>query len=187
VIAGTGSMAYGRDASGNTLRAGGWGFSVFDEGSGHWIGRSAIAAVMRDYDETGEENSVLMNSVKKSWGLTTREQLVLAANASPSPDFAALLPAVVSAADSGDALARSILTQAGTELARLAKIVIRRLFPDGDPVPVAMSGGVFSNCALVLQVFYNSVSAEYPNCSVNPAMIEAVRGALELARKGARV
>jgi N-acetylglucosamine kinase-like BadF-type ATPase len=187
VIAGTGSMAYGRDASGNTLRAGGWGFSVFDEGSGHWIGRSAIAAVMRDYDETGEENSVLMNNIRTSWDLTTREQLVLAANASPSPDFAALLPAVVSAADSGDALARSILTQAGTELARLAKIVIRRLFSDGAKVPVAMTGGVFSNCALVRQVFYNSLRSKYPNCSVNLTVIEPVQGALELARKGAKV
>ena len=187
VIAGTGSMAYGRNASGNTLRAGGWGFSIFDEGSGHWIGRSAIAAIMRDYDETGEENSALLDSVKKAWGLTTREQLVLAANAHPSPDFAALLPAVLLAADSGDALARPILTQAGTELARLAKIVIRRLFPDGDQVPVAMSGGVFSNCALVRQVFYNSLRSEYPNCSVNLTVIEPVRGALELARKGAKV
>ncbi len=160
---------------------------VFDEGSGHWIGRSAIAAIMRDYDETGEENSALLDSVKKAWGLTTREQLVLAANAHPSPDFAALLPAVLLAADSGDALARSILTQAGTELARLAKIVIRRLFPDGDQVPVAMSGGVFSNCALVRQVFYNSLRSEYPNCSVNLTVIEPVRGALELARKGAKV
>ena len=187
VIAGTGSMAYGRDASGRTLRAGGWGFSVFDEGSGHWIGRSAVAAIMRDYDETGEENSVLMGNINKSWGLTSREQLVLAANASPSPDFAALLPAVLSAADSGDANAQSVLTQAGTELARLAKIIIRRLFPDGDKVPVAMTGSVFSKCALVRQVFYNSLRSEYPNCPVNPSMIEAVQGALELARKGPKV
>lgn len=187
VIAGTGSMAYGRDSSGNTLRAGGWGFSVFDEGSGHWIGRSAIAAIMRDYDENAEEESVLLDNVKKSWALSTHEQLVLAANASPSPDFSALLPAVLSAADSGDALARSILTQAGTELARLAKIVIRRLFSDGEKVLVAMSGGVFSNCALVRQVFYNSLRSEYPNCSVNPTIIEAVRGALDLARKAAKV
>jgi glucosamine kinase len=187
VIAGTGSMAYGRDASGNTLRAGGWGFSVFDEGSGHWIGRSAISAIMRDYDESGEENSVLLNNIRTSWDLTTREQLVLAANASPSPDFAGLLPAILSAADSGDAMAQSILTQAGTELARLAKIVIRRLFPDGDKVPVALTGGVFSNCALVRQVFYNSLRSEYPNCSVNLSVIEPVQGALELARKGAKV
>ena len=186
VIAGTGSMAYGRDGSGNTLRAGGWGFSVFDEGSGHWIGRSAVAAIMRDYDESGEENSVLLDNVRKSWGLSTRGQLVLAANASPSPNFAGLLPAVLAAADSGDARARSILTQAGTELARLAKIVVRRLFTDGDKVTVAMTGGVFSNCSLVRDAFFTSLRSEYPNCSVNPAVIEPVRGALELARKGSK-
>jgi N-acetylglucosamine kinase-like BadF-type ATPase len=168
------------------LRAGGWGFSVFDEGSGHWIGRSAVAAIMRDYDESGEENSVLQDNVRKSWGLSTRGQLVLAANASPSPNFAGLLPAVLAAADSGDARARSILTQAATELARLAKIVIRRLFSDGDKVTVAMTGSVFSNCSLVRDAFYTSLRSEYPNCSVNPAVIEPVRGALELARKGSK-
>ena len=34
-IAGTGSIVYGRDAAGHTARAGGWGFAVSDEGSGH--------------------------------------------------------------------------------------------------------------------------------------------------------
>ena len=186
VIAGTGSIAYGRNTLGCTLRAGGWGFSIFDEGSGHWIGRSAIAALMRNYDETGAENPVLFGHVKKAWALTTREQLVLAANATPSPDFAALLPAVLSAADSDDAVAQSVLTQAATELARLAKIVIRRLFSEGDKVPVGMSGGVFGNCALVRGAFYTNLRSEYPNCSVNPAVIEPVRGALELARKGSK-
>ena len=33
VIAGTGSIAYGRDADGRTARAGGWGFAVSYEGS----------------------------------------------------------------------------------------------------------------------------------------------------------
>jgi glucosamine kinase len=36
-IAGTGSIAYGRNAGGKTLRAGGWGFAISDEGSGQWI------------------------------------------------------------------------------------------------------------------------------------------------------
>src|SRR5579863_7431190 len=48
VIAGTGSIAYGRDAHGNTARAGGWGFTISDEGSAHWIGRAAAAALVRD-------------------------------------------------------------------------------------------------------------------------------------------
>ena len=35
VIAGTGSIAYGRNRDGQTARAGGWGFAISDEGSGH--------------------------------------------------------------------------------------------------------------------------------------------------------
>jgi glucosamine kinase len=52
VIAGTGSIAYGRDLKGNTARAGGWGFAISDEGSAHWIGRAAAAALVRDMDRT---------------------------------------------------------------------------------------------------------------------------------------
>ena len=46
VIAGTGSIAYGRNSKGQTARAGGWGFAISDEGSGHWIGRTAVAAAL---------------------------------------------------------------------------------------------------------------------------------------------
>jgi glucosamine kinase len=189
VIAGTGSIAYGRNFAGQTARAGGWGFAISDEGSGHWIGRAAIAAALRACDEAEAEGgqSLLFESTMKAWGLTTREQFVLTANRSPAPDFAALLPAVLSAADAGDPLARTVLAQAGAELATLAKIVIRRLFPDADTVPVAMTGGVFRNSALVRQVFYNSLRSEYPRAAVNAAVVDPVRGALELARKSARL
>ena len=50
VIAGTGSIAYGRNSKGQTARAGGWGFAISDEGSGHWIGRAAVAATVRALD-----------------------------------------------------------------------------------------------------------------------------------------
>jgi N-acetylglucosamine kinase-like BadF-type ATPase len=185
VIAGTGSIAYGRNSQGETARAGGWGFAVSDEGSGHWIGRAAVAAAMRACDEG--QSPLLLQAIMKAWGLATREQLVLAANASPAPDFSGLLSAVLSAADSGDTLSRTILTQAGAELAALAKIVIRRLFPGAGTVPVAMSGGVFRSCAVVRQVFYNSLRSEYADAVVNATVIEPVRGALERARRGAQL
>src|ERR1043166_1293116 len=47
VIAGTGSIAYGRNVAGEAARAGGWGHMIGDEGSGYWIGREALTAVMR--------------------------------------------------------------------------------------------------------------------------------------------
>jgi N-acetylglucosamine kinase-like BadF-type ATPase len=187
VIAGTGSIAYGRNSAGQTARAGGWGFAISDEGSGHWIGRSAVAASMRAFDEGGAESaSPLLEGIMNSWGVTTRDQMVVAANAAPSPDFAALLRTVLSAADSGDAAARAVLTQAGVELATLAKIVIVRIFGDAVPVPVAVSGGVFRNCGLVQQVFYDRLRDVFPQILPNATWVDPAMGALELARKTSR-
>ena len=50
VVAGTGSIAYGRDAAGRAARAGGWGYLLGDEGGGFWIGRAALSAVVRQFD-----------------------------------------------------------------------------------------------------------------------------------------
>jgi len=182
VIAGTGSVAYGRAHDGKIIRVGGWGFNISDEGSAHWIGRSAITAALRAEDE-GEDVS-LLQAVMQFWGLSTNGELVVAANAAPRPDFAALLPLMVSAADTGDPIAREVLTRAAGELARLARLVIDRISGGSESVPVAMSGGVFANCTLVRQVFYNSLMSQYPNLAFTSSVIDPVRGALELARKG---
>jgi N-acetylglucosamine kinase-like BadF-type ATPase len=183
VIAGTGSIAYGRNATGQTARAGGWGFAISDEGSGHWIGRNAVAAAMRTFDEG--QNNGLLESIMKAWGVTTREQLIVLSNASSQPDFAGLFPAVLTAADAGDPSAHDILARAGVELATLGKIVISRLFWDADQAPVAMSGGVFRNSAMVRQVFYNRLRIECPKAAVNDSVVDPVKGALELARRAA--
>lgn len=183
VIAGTGSIAYGRNAAGQTARAGGWGFAISDEGSGHWIGRAAVTAAMRAFDEG--QNSRLLEGIMKACGANTREQLIVVSNASPQPDFAALFPAVLEAADAGDPSAHDILACAGVELATLGKIVISRLFADADRAPVAMSGGVFRNSALVRQVFYNRLRLECAQAAVNVNVVDPVKGALELARRAA--
>jgi len=182
VIAGTGSIAYGRNSAGETARAGGWGFAISDEGSGHWIGRAAVAAAMRAYDEG--RSTRLLECLTSAWEVNNREQLVLAANSTPSPEFAALFPAVVAAAESGDPTAEAVLTHAGSELASLAKIVLVRLFLK-EPAPVAMSGGVFRNSALVREVFYNALRRQFPEIAVKQEVVDPVIGALELARRGA--
>jgi len=180
VIAGTGSIAYGRNAKGETARAGGWGFAISDEGSGHWIGRSAVTAAMRAYDE-GNHAGLLLEHIMKFWRMTARDQLVVAANG--SLDFASLLPVVLSTADAGDETARAVLTQAGAELATLATIVIARLFANTGAVPVSVSGGVFSNSALVRGIFHKSVHDIYPQASMSAGVVDPVQGALALARK----
>lgn len=181
--AGTGSFAMGRDANGRTSRAGGWGFAVSDEGSGQWIGRMAVGAALRAQEDG--ERPALLAAIEKAWLTTSLNDLVTQANASPPPDFSALFPVVLTTANSGDAVARAVLTRAGLELAELTKSVIQRLFAGAGSVPVAMVGGVFRQSELVRQVFYNHLAAEFPNVTVNPTVVEPVLGALELARKAA--
>jgi N-acetylglucosamine kinase-like BadF-type ATPase len=120
----------------------------------------------------------------KVWNIEDRDAVVMAANESPAPDFAALFPAVLATANSGDVLAASVLRRGGCELATLAKSVLGRLFSEAKTVPVAMSGGVFANSALVREVFYNELRAQFPQVAMSETIVEPVRGALDLARSG---
>ncbi len=197
VNAGTGSFAYGRDQQGATVRAGGWGFAIGDEGSAHWIGRAAVSDVLRaadprvaDLREGSPEieslqGSSLSAALLKAWGVTSLVDLARAANSIPPPDFSALFPAV---AASSDDLARQVLTNAGRELADMAAVVIGRLFSKDhtSPVPVALTGGVFRHAPLVRQVFYNELRALDSRAEVNPQVVEPVEGALRLARRAAK-
>ena len=180
-MAGTGSIAYGRNSDGETARAGGWGFAISDEGSGHWVGRAAIAATLRSYDEG--KQTALLESILNVWCLDRREQLVLAANAVPAPDFAALFPAVMAAADAGDVMAHRVLEEAGSELSALARVVIGRLFRQEQTVNVAMAGSVLANCEIVREAFSESLTARHARAAVARAIVDPVEGALALARR----
>lgn len=187
VIAGTGSIAYGRDSHSTTARAGGWGFAIGDEGSAHWIGRTAVSAVLRDSDRTyGTAESLLhaefTTALCRAWGVKSIFDLARTANASPPPDFAALFPAV---AESKDVLALQVLSNAGLELARIAAVVISRLFAADEykVVPVAMVGSVFRHASLTKGDFYNELRRLDPRVEIYPQLVDPVGGALRLARK----
>jgi glucosamine kinase len=189
VIAGTGSIAYGRDRHGNTARAGGWGFAIGDEGSAHWIGRAAVSAVLRasDRDYGTPENLLhgrFATALCKVWGVTSLIDLSRAANSVPSPDFSVLFPAV---AASKDVLALEVLSSAGKELAQLAAVVVNRLFPKSEPgpVPVAMIGGVFRHAVMTKGDFYNGLRQLDPRVEINGRVVEPVEGALRLVRRAA--
>jgi len=180
VVAGTGSVAYGRDVNGQTIRVGGWGFAISDEGSGHWIGRCAVASVLRALDEG--HRSTLLADISEAWNLVTVDDLVIAANALPPPDFSRLFSLVVHAAVSGDTLAQSLLTGAASELSRLAALVVQRL-PQTPYPPVAMTGSVFRQSEQVRRTFVDELERRFPGIGIHREIADPVEGALALARK----
>jgi glucosamine kinase len=188
-IAGTGSIVYGRDAAGHTARAGGWGFAVSDEGSGHWIGRRAVSAILRAWDEgEGEGGETALTAlVLQAFNVPALDELIPVVNGLPPPEFPRLFPVVLRAAEAGDALARSLLAEAGAELAALTAIVIRRLFPQPPHALVAMTGSVFRQSAEVRQIFYNRLRKDFPGLEIRPELADPVKGALARARKAGQI
>ncbi len=187
-IAGTGSLVYGRDAAGRTARAGGWGFAISDEGSGHWIGRRAVSAILHSRDQGLE--TALAAMVLQAWKLTTIDDLVQQANSTPPPDFPRLFPIVLHAADEGDSIACELLADAGAKLANLATAVVRRLAPNPlieraatDMLPVAMTGSVFRQSPDVRQVFHNTLQTIFPGIDVRQELADPVEGALARAKR----
>lgn len=179
VMAGTGSIAFGRNQRGETARAGGWGFTISDEGSGHWIGRAAVAGVMRARDRG--QKTMLEAEILQSWKLSALDEVVRVANT--APDFSALFPRVLEAADQGDALAVEILGDAAAELVQLAGIVVERLWKPDESVRAAMGGNVFRHAELVREKFCTWLQATHPTVAVDLTPAEPVQGALWRARQ----
>lgn len=182
-IAGTGSIAFGRNDRGEEVRAGGHGFAISDEGSAHWIGRMAVSKTLYAID--GGKTTRLQEAIPETWNIEPSE-LVRYANASPPPDFAKLCVAVIRGAEEGDEVAISVLRQAGAELARISCIVADRLWAKDEMVSFAMAGGVFRNSALVRDHFVLELRRLRSLSEGSESVVEPALGALFLARRGKR-
>jgi N-acetylglucosamine kinase len=149
-IAGTGSIAFGRDAEGRTARAGGWGYVFGDEGGGFDIARQAVRAALRMEEGWGPPTSLRQALLDATGSRNANEVLHLFYTAEwPRSRVAALAPLADAAAAEGDAAAMGILHGAAVQLAMLAAAVRSQLWKPGDPVEVAYIGGVFQSCTVL--------------------------------------
>jgi len=144
IIAGTGSIVYGRNAAGEAARAGGWGHMIGDEGSGYWIGREALAAVMRAADARGPATQ-LGGDILAHFAVDDESRLprIVYDRDQPRMSVAALGPIVERAAELGDAVATRILERAADELVLAAGSVASQLNMRGDLFTFFLAGGIF--------------------------------------------
>jgi N-acetylglucosamine kinase-like BadF-type ATPase len=148
LIAGTGSAAYGRNAAGETARAGGYGPWVGDEGSAFEIGRRAIAAVARTRDQSGPI-SLLTDMIPAALDCPDWDELMLRIMRGPDEIFPALFSVVTEAAAAEDSAAKEILFTSAIGLGNLAMIVVRRLGLKDQEFPLVKCGGVFGHSRML--------------------------------------
>jgi N-acetylglucosamine kinase-like BadF-type ATPase len=153
VIAGTGSIAYGKNAAGKTARAGGWGYIFGDEGSAFDLVRQALRAALRHEEGWGPETALRRHLLRNTGAASINEVLHLFYTPDyPRAKVAAMAPLVDEAANAGDAVARDILGDAARSLAALAEAVETQLYPGEEYGNIYYSGGVFKS-ALLLERF----------------------------------
>ncbi|HWI62337.1 MAG TPA: BadF/BadG/BcrA/BcrD ATPase family protein [Symbiobacteriaceae bacterium] len=184
VISGTGSIAFGLDGHGQTHRAGGWGWILGDEGSGYQIGRQALVAALAAQDGTGSETSLTWR-ICEAWGLERLDQAIRRVYSDlpkAKADMAALAPTVLAAADAGDAVARAILVQAGSDLGNLAAAVLRKLqLPAGVPELVTIIGGVGNGSAVVREALRERLARLAPGARSIDCLEGPAEGAVRMA------
>src|SRR5437588_5602630 len=144
IVAGTGSIVYGRNAQEEAARAGGWGHILGDEGSGYWIGREALTAVMRAVDGRGPATR-LTDDVVAHFNIADTSHLprIVYDREVPRMSVAALGPIVQRASELGDAVATHLLERAAEELVLAARSVATKLEMRGDEFPFVLAGGRF--------------------------------------------
>ncbi len=173
VIAGTGSVVYGRNDEGWSCTIGGWGFLFGDEGSAFAIARDALALLMRAQDEDDPSFAAATRAACEFFAMPSLRALVhafykgeltrdrLASFAPTAMRFDLLRP----------------IAQRGAD--RLAKLV-RAAVATGAPARVAFVGGVFADAGFRERV-RNGILAALPDAEIVIARYGPAYGALLLA------
>jgi len=180
LIAGTGSICFGRDAAGKTARSGGYGHKIDDEGSGYALGRDALAAVVRAQDGRGPR-TLLTDLVFAQLKVVDVGGLVQFTY-DPQTDkkqIAALAPLVARAYEAGDEAAKAVVEKACRELALLVEPVARALHME-DGV-LALTGSILLRDKAVREGTAALLRMRFPGMRLAEPKSDAAAGAALLA------
>jgi glucosamine kinase len=182
LIAGTGSVAFGRNSAGDTARAGGFGPWIGDEGSAFDIGRRAVAAVARARDANAPA-TVLAEMISAALDCPDWDDLILRTMKSPDEVFPKLFPVVAAAAHSEDNAAKEVLFASAIDLGNLAMVVVRRLGMKSQEFPLVKCGGVFGHSPLLDSLLDSVLTSGALRAKISRLEISSAMGAARLAAR----
>lgn len=143
VIAGTGSICFGKNRAGQTARSGGYGHLIDDGGSGYALGRDVLSAAVQALDGRICDGAIL-EAVYHRLGVRDPGAIV-AFVYSEKTDKAAIARfsnLALTLAEQGNPQAQQILNRGAGELYRMVEAVQRRLGLEKQPI--ALLGGLLS-------------------------------------------
>ncbi len=193
LIAGTGSICFGKSSTGTLERAGGWGHLIGDEGSGYRLGKDALAVVARAMDGYGEPTQLVALLAEKL-NLKSRAEIISYVYSNDKSAVAAIAPLVDEACSNGDKLAKEIVDKNAYALVELAKAVAAKLEDKRgseskqgpEKIKVALLGGLLANKTNLRETFIAKLSEVDSNLvcidPIHNATIGAAMMALEMIK-----
>jgi N-acetylglucosamine kinase-like BadF-type ATPase len=187
LIAGTGSLAWGRNAAGATARCGGWGFLLGDEGSGYAIAVAGLRAAVRSADGRGPKTDLLPRFLQKLQATTAADLISKIYGPEMTRDKLAALASVVFDLATTDAAAELIISTAVNALAELVVTLAARLQLATSKYTLAIAGGVLLPQLKYADRVYYRVYEQLSDSKLqrpdkHVIVEEPVAGTVELAR-----
>jgi N-acetylmuramic acid 6-phosphate etherase len=184
LIAGTGSIAFGQNARGETARAGGWGWLASEEGSGYGIALAALRAVAAAADRRGPDTRLTgdllalfrVQDVRALFGALYQ------AGAAPAR-VAVLAKTVAAAAERGDRVALQLLDNAAAYLSALTATVADRLGLSSGTYPLGLTGGVLLNSPMLRDLLTTHLARRRVGVQRVVLVEQPAAGALRLAQQ----
>jgi len=186
VVAGTGSIVFGVNESGDRLRVGGLGSILGDEGSGYDLGRRGLIAAIWAEEERGP-NTALRTAFLAGLGIDTMLDIhqILRPSEQWTPErIAALAPIVLREAARDDAVALHLATDAGHALGAMTATAARRLHLETPRVVCV--GGILLGSDLVFRALSAYVRTAFPGSSVTRSARNPAVGAALMALRSAQ-
>jgi N-acetylglucosamine kinase-like BadF-type ATPase len=182
IIAGTGSMSYGRNSEGRAARAGGWGYAFGDEGGAFYLARQVLRAALA-FEEGWGQPTRLYTKLLEAAGTESADEILRRFYAGQQRSVIASYASLLDQAErEDDEVARLILTEGGGELAKYVQHVHDALFRSGESVEIAYIGGVFQS-DLLRSVFVDRVKMVIGSVAHRPKLSPAAGALLRSLRE----
>ncbi len=157
VIAGTGSLVFGRRSDGRSVRVGGWGSLVGDDGSAFAIGRKALNAAACMVDGRGQTR--LLHAVLEASGSQSWDELIARLYRTPfDRRFVAQLAPIVVQEAARDSEANRIITEAIGDLVNMVITAVNRLEVSATQIPLVTAGGLLIRSAKFRKALMHSLA-----------------------------
>lgn len=180
IVSGTGSIANGCNQDSVSMRCGGWGPNIGDDGSAHWLGLRVINEYTKQKDGR-HEKTCLVDIIEEAYDITYLFEIVdIVFNRLKlsRPDIAKFSAMAAEAAQNGCPRCRVLFQQAAHELSLHIKILAKQLKLKGNFI-VSYTGGVFKAGETILKPL--ATELQYINCTLQKPLLEPCQGAVLLA------